>query len=57
MPVLRNIGSGEHLLGIREGVLVSHLMWVRRLAPEGVYSMRRRRPDRAVLRKYNTSTD
>ena len=29
-PYLEAIGSGEHLLGLRNGTLVSHLMWVTR---------------------------
>jgi len=36
-PFFEAIGPGHHLLGIRDGVLVSHLMWVtRRLEPEGL---------------------
>lgn len=35
-PYLEALGPGEHLLGIRAGVLVSHLMWVTRwLQPAG----------------------
>ena len=35
-PYFEAIGAGVHLLGLREGELVSHLMWVTRwLEPEG----------------------
>jgi aminoglycoside 2'-N-acetyltransferase I len=38
---LEAIGPGEHLLGIRHGELVSHLMWVTRwLQPAGMQPMR-----------------
>src|SRR5438034_3276907 len=29
-PFFASLGSGEHLLGLRKGALVSHLMWVTR---------------------------
>jgi aminoglycoside 2'-N-acetyltransferase I len=32
---LRDIGPGEHLLGLLDGVLVSHLMWVTRWLQPG----------------------
>src|SRR4051794_6339642 len=36
-PYLDDIGPGEHLLGLCDGVPVSHLMWVtRRLQPAGM---------------------
>lgn len=34
-PYFRDIGPGEHLLGLRDGVLVSHLMWVTRWLQSG----------------------
>jgi GNAT superfamily N-acetyltransferase len=34
-PNLRDIGPGEHLLGLVNGVLVSHLMWVTRWLQPG----------------------
>jgi aminoglycoside 2'-N-acetyltransferase I len=38
---LEDIGPGEHLLGLSDGVLVSHVMWVtRRLQPEGMAPLR-----------------
>jgi hypothetical protein len=40
-PYLEAIGPGEHLLGVRAGVLVSHLMWVTRwLQPLGLAPLR-----------------
>lgn len=40
-PYLDAIGPGEHVLGIRDGVLVSHLMWVTRwLQPAGMLPLR-----------------
>jgi ribosomal protein S18 acetylase RimI-like enzyme len=40
-PYLEAIGPGEHLLGMRAGVLVSHLMWVTRwLQPHGLAPLR-----------------
>jgi len=34
--VFTELGAGEHLLGFRAGILLSHLMWVRRwLQPDG----------------------
>jgi GNAT superfamily N-acetyltransferase len=38
---LEDIGPGQHLLGLEEGVPVSHLMWVtRQLEPEGMVALR-----------------
>jgi len=35
-PFFVSLGAGDHLLGLRDGVLVSHLMWVTRgLQPAG----------------------
>jgi len=35
-PMFTELGAGDHLLGSRDGNLVSHLMWVTRwLQPEG----------------------
>jgi aminoglycoside 2'-N-acetyltransferase I len=40
-PYLEALGTGEHLLGMRAGVLVSHLMWVTRwLQPAGMQPLR-----------------
>lgn len=40
-PYLEAIGPGEHLLGTRAGVLVSHLMWVTRwVQPAGLQPLR-----------------
>jgi aminoglycoside 2'-N-acetyltransferase I len=40
-PYLDDLGPGEHLLGLENGVPVSHLMWVtRRLEPEGMAPLR-----------------
>jgi aminoglycoside 2'-N-acetyltransferase I len=40
-PYLHAIGPGEHLLGLRSGELVSHLMWVTRwLQPAGMQPLR-----------------
>lgn len=40
-PYFASLGSGEHLLGLRHGVLVSHLMWVTRwLQPAGHRALR-----------------
>jgi aminoglycoside 2'-N-acetyltransferase I len=40
-PYLEDIGPGEHVLGLEDGVPVSHLMWVtRRLEPEGMAPLR-----------------
>jgi aminoglycoside 2'-N-acetyltransferase I len=40
-PYLDALGPGEHLLGMRAGVLVSHLMWVTRwLQPAGMQPLR-----------------
>ena len=40
-PYLDDIGPGEHLLGISDGLPVSHVMWVtRRLQPEGMAPLR-----------------
>ena len=40
-PYLEALGAGEHLLGMRAGVLVSHLMWVTRwLQPAGMQPLR-----------------
>jgi GNAT superfamily N-acetyltransferase len=40
-PYLDALGPGEHLLGMRAGVLVSHLMWVTRwLQPAGMPPLR-----------------
>ncbi len=37
----KSLGEGDHLLGRRDGVLVSHLMWVTRwLEPEGLRELR-----------------
>jgi aminoglycoside 2'-N-acetyltransferase I len=41
LPYLDNIGPGEHLLGLCDGVPVSHVMWVtRRLQPGGMAPLR-----------------
>jgi GNAT superfamily N-acetyltransferase len=38
---LEDIGPGEHLLGLEDGMPVSHLMWVTRcLEPEGMAQLR-----------------
>jgi predicted acetyltransferase len=40
-PYLEAMGPGEHLLGVRENLLVSHLMWVTRwLQPAGMHPLR-----------------
>jgi aminoglycoside 2'-N-acetyltransferase I len=40
-PYLEALGPGEHLLGMRAGALVSHLMWVTRwLQPAGSQPLR-----------------
>ena len=40
-PYLDDIGPGEHLLGVSDGLPVSHVMWVtRRLQPEGMAPLR-----------------
>ena len=40
-PYLEALGTGEHLLGMRAGVLVSHLMWITRwLQPAGMQPLR-----------------
>jgi GNAT superfamily N-acetyltransferase len=40
-PLFASLGSGEHLLGLRQGALVCHLMWVTRwLQPAGQPALR-----------------
>ena len=40
-PLFASLGPGEHLLGLRKGALVSHLMWVTRwLQPAGQRALR-----------------
>src|SRR5438034_6028524 len=40
-PLFASLGPGEHLLGLRNGALVSHLMWVTRwLQPAGQRTLR-----------------
>ena len=40
-PLFASLGPGEHLLGLRNGALVSHLMWVTRwLQPAGQRAIR-----------------
>jgi len=40
-PFFESLGAGDHLLGIRDGVVVSHLMWITRwLQPAGRQPLR-----------------
>jgi len=40
-PLFASLGPGEHLLGLRQGAVVSHLMWVTRwLQPAGQPALR-----------------
>jgi GNAT superfamily N-acetyltransferase len=40
-PFFESLGAGDHLLGVRDGVVVSHLMWITRsLQPAGQRPLR-----------------